>query len=334
MIEPIAPPRSILVIQLRRLGDVILTTPALAALKKRYPDAKLDFLVELPGAEAVAGHPAIDETLVYDAEGPLGALRWALKLRARRYDWVIDFLANPRTALISALSGAKVTAGPAHVRRRWAYGHLLVQPETACYAALEKVRWLSSLGVALDDAPALPRLYLARRPERVENVVGLAPASRKETRRWPAAAFSELGRLLRERHGCRIKIFWGPGERELADEVARGVGAGAEPIPETRTIAELARELVACRVLVSNCAGPKHVAVALGVPTVTVHGSSDPVSWTPVHPDHRFVRREELACIGCRSNECPTKIECLRELPAARVLPAVEELLARAGAAR
>jgi ADP-heptose:LPS heptosyltransferase len=324
----------VLVIQLRRLGDVILTTPALAALKKRYPQAKIDFLVEAPGAEAVAGHPAIDEVLVYDARGARGALSWCMKIRARRYDWVIDFLANPRTALLTALSGARVKAGPAHVRRRWAYNHPLLQPVKTEYAATEKVRWLDSLGVRLEDAPRLPRLYLVKRPERVENVVGLVPPSRKETRRWPAAAYARLGRLLRERHGCRLKVFWGPGERALADEVVAGIGEGAAAIPETRTIAELARELAQCRVVVSNCAGPKHVAVALGVPTVTVHGSSDPAAWTPVHPDHRAVRRDELFCIGCRLNECPYHLECLRDLPAERVLPAVEELLARVEAAR
>jgi ADP-heptose:LPS heptosyltransferase len=326
-------PKSILVVQLRRLGDVILTTPALSALKKRHPNAKLDFLVEEPGAEAVAGHPAIDEILVYDAKGALGALSWALKIRARRYDWVVDFLANPRTALLTALSGAAVKAGPAHVRRSWAYNRKMIQSPKACYAALEKVRWLAALGVTPEDAPALPQLYVAKRPETIENVVGLVPPSRQVTRRWPAESWSRLGRLLRDKHGCRLKVFWGPGEKALADEVVRGIGAGAEAIPETRTIAELARELAACRVVVSNCAGPKHVALALGVPTVTIHGSSDPASWTPVHPDHRFVRLEELDCIGCRSNTCPYDLECLKQLPAERVLPAVEELLARAGAA-
>ncbi len=326
-------PARILVVQLRRLGDVILTTPALAALKKRYPQAKLDFLVEAPGAEAVAGNPDIDEILIYDPAGALTALRWALKIRARRYDWVIDFLANPRTAVISALSGATVKAGPAHVRRRWAYNRLLVQPERAVYAAREKVLWLQSLGIPAAPAAELPRIYLAARPAHLDNIVGLAPASRKDTRRWPARHWIALGRLLRERRGCALRIFWGPGERALAEEVARGIGAGAETVPETRGIADLARELAACRVLVSNCSGTKHAAVALGVPTVTVHGSSDPASWTPVHPEHRFVRREELACIGCRGNVCPTQIECLRDLDAERVLPAVEELLARAGAA-
>lgn len=326
-------PKKILVVQLRRLGDVILTTPALAALKKKYPAAKLDFLVEKPGAEAVAGNPAIDEVLVYDAEGALDSLKWALKIRAREYDWVIDFLANPRTALLTALSGAAVKAGPAHVRRAWAYNHRMVQSPKAVYAALEKVRWLKDLGIAPEDAPALPQMFVAKRPEKTGNVVGLVPPSRQVTRRWPAASYARLGRLLRERHGCRLKVFWGPGEKALAEEVARGIGAGAQIIPETRTIAELGRELAECRLVVSNCAGPKHVAVALGVPTVTIHGSSDPASWTPVHPEHRFVRLEELACIGCRSNACPYNLECLNQLPAERVLPAVEELLARTEAA-
>jgi len=320
-------PKSILVIQLRRLGDVILTTPALEALKKRYPSAKLDFLVEAPGAEAVAGHPAIDEILTYDAEGPAQALRWALKIRARRYDWVIDFLANPRTALITVLSGATVRAGPAHVARRWAYNHRMLQPDRATYAGREKVLWLSILGVSPDDAPALPRLHLAERPAVLENIVGLVPPSRKETRRWPAPSYARLGRMLRDKHACRLKVFWGPGEKDLADEVVRGIGEGAYAIPETRSIAELARELASCRVVIGNCAGPKHLALALGVPTVTIHGSSDPVSWTPVHAEHRFVRLDELHCIGCRSNECPYNLECMRQLPPERVLPAVEQLL-------
>jgi ADP-heptose:LPS heptosyltransferase len=326
-------PKRILAVQLRRLGDVILTTPALEALKKRYPAATLDFLVEKPGAEAVAGHPAIDEVLVYDAAGPLGALAWARKIRARRYDWVIDFLANPRTALLTALSGAAVKAGPAHVRRSWAYNHKMVQSPKACYAGVEKVRWLAGLGVTPEDAPALPRLFLVKRPDSVANVVGLVPPSRQVTRRWPADSYARLGRLLRDKHGCRLKVFWGPGEKALADEVVRGIGAGAEAIPETRTIADLARELVECRVVVTNCNGPKHVAVAHGVPTVTIHGSSDPASWTPVHPDHRAVRMDELECIGCRSNECRFSLECMNQLSPERVLPAVERLLLRAGAA-
>jgi ADP-heptose:LPS heptosyltransferase len=325
--KPIEIPQSILVIQLRRLGDVILTTPALKALKTVYPSAKLDFLAERPGAEAVKGLDFIDETLVYDSGSIVDDIRWIRAIRARRYDWVIDFLANPRTALLTAFSGAAVKAGPGHVARRWAYNVRLAQSPDACYAALEKVRWLSALGVLPENAPPLPVLALAARPAALGNTVGLVPPSRKETRRWPAASWARLGRLLRDAHGCDIKIFWGPGERPLAEEVARGIGAGASIIPETRTIGELARELASCRVVVSNCAGTKHVAVGVGVPTVTIHGSSDPAAWTPDHPEHRAVRLDELPCIGCRSNECRYHLECMTQLPAERVLPAVVALL-------
>lgn len=299
-----------------------MTTPALEALKARYPDAKLDFLVEAPGAEAVAGHPAVDETLVYD-----GAPSWLWRIRARKYDWVVDFLGNPRTALLTAFSGAKVKAGPGHVARRFAYNVRMRQSPDTCYASLEKVRWLSALGVKESDAPALPRLFLASKPASVPNVVGFFPASRKATRLYPAASWVRLGKLLRDKHGAAVRVFWGPGEEELAREVAAGIGAGAECAPRTAGVKDLARELAACRLVVSNCAGPKHVAVAVGTPTVTVHGSSDPRAWTPAHPEHKAVRLDELHCIGCRLNDCPYNLECMSQLPPERVLAACESLL-------
>lgn len=320
-------PERILVIQLRRIGDVILTTPAVAALKARYPRARLDFLVEPPGAEALEGNPDIDEVLVYHPRTALDTARWWSKVRRRRYDWVIDFLGTPRSAVLTFMSGAKVKAGPAHVGHRWAYDTRLRESSTTRYAALEKILLLAPLGVPA-PAEALPKLYLARRPESPENIVGLVPASRKETRRWPAESYAELGRRLRASHGCRVLVFWGPGERELAEEVARGIGEGAEATPPTATLRDAAALLARCRLVVTNCNGPKHMAVALGVPTVTVHGSSDPASWTPAHPLHRAVRRSELPCIGCRLNRCPTRMECLRELPVERVEAAALELLA------
>lgn len=319
-------PKSILVVQLRRIGDVILTTPALRALRKRFPEARLDILVEPPGAEALRGLPWLDGVLVYDARGPLEAFSWAKSIRAREYDWVIDLMGNPRTAMITAMSGARLKAGPGHVFHRWAYGVKLPQSTETCYAAEEKIRMLAPLGVpATDDV--LPRLALAER-DLAGNVVALAPASRKRTRRWPADKYAALGRLLREKLGCELLVLWGPGERPLAEEVARGAGEGARVSPETKTLADAARLLASCRLLVTNCSGTKHLAVAHGVPTVTVHSSSDPKAWNPPAAAHPFVRREELHCIGCRLNDCPYNLECLRDLEPERVLEACLKALA------
>lgn len=318
-------PKKILVVQLRRIGDVVLTTPALAALKRKFPNAPISFLVEPPAVEAVQGLPFVDEVIVYDANGFLAALSFARAVRQRGFDLVVDLMGNPRTALLTALSGAAVKAGPAHVFHRWAYNLPLPQSTTVMYAAREKIRMLAPLGVPDEEfpLPSWPNSY----PPAAGNVVGLVPASRKETRRWPADQYAELGRLLRDRHACDIVVFWGPGERALAEEVARGIGGGARISAETKSLSEAAEALSRCRLVVTNCSGLKHVAVALGVPTVTVHGSSDPMAWNPRSPRHQAVRLDELPCIGCMNNACPTEIECLRDLPAARVLDACARLL-------
>lgn len=328
--DGLKPPKRILVIQLRRIGDVILTTPAVAALKARWPQTPLDFLVEPPGAEALAGNPNIERIHVYKSDGSFGTFGWLRRIRRENYDWVIDFMGNPRSAMLTAFSGAAVRAGPAHVSHRWAYNLRLVQSKTTHYAGQEKIRVLAELGVP-GNFPFLPRLYIAGDSRPPGARVALAPASRKETRRWPAASYAEVGRKIGDRTGNEILVFWGPGEKKLAEEVANGIGNGARITTETRSLADAALQLAGCRLLITNCNGTKHLGVALGIPTVTIHGSSDPDSWNPPDPRHLVVRLSpvELPCIGCGLNRCPYELQCMRDLPPERVLRAAMSLLAR-----
>ena len=109
--------------------------------------------------------------------------------------------------------------------------------------------------------------------------------------------------------------------------MAQGIGDGALASPETRTLAEMARFMAACRLIVTNCNGPKHVAVGLGIATLTIHGSSDAASWNPPHARHPFVRLDGLSCLACRLNECPTNMECMTQLSPERVFAAAGPLL-------
>ncbi|MBI5200544.1 MAG: glycosyltransferase family 9 protein [Elusimicrobia bacterium] len=345
MLERAASPKKILVIMLRRIGDVILTTPALRALKKRFPAAELHFRAERPGAQAVAGDPSIDRLLTYaPAPGESGGaayFRWLRDVRRERYDWVVDFLGTPRSAILTFASGAPLRAGPAHVWHRWAYNRPLTQSTTACYAGLEKIRVLKTIDERIDDSDFLPRIHVppdaaehARRvidslwPDANGPLIGLVPASRKGTRQWPAASYGKLASELARALNARVLVFWGPGERAVADAVLAASGGAAKLSPETGGLKDLAGYVSQCRLVVTNCSGPKHVAVSTGAATVTVHGSSDPVSWNPPHPRHVVVRRDELPCIGCRQNDCPLgTTECLRDLEPARVAAAALELL-------
>ncbi|MBI5211706.1 MAG: glycosyltransferase family 9 protein [Elusimicrobia bacterium] len=308
-----------------------MATPAVSALKKRYPAAEIDFLVEPPADEVLAGNPHLARVLAYRCGGWRDYLAWLWRVRSGRYDWVIDFMGNPRSAILAAASLAPVRAGPSHVGHRWAYNLRLTQSTTTHYAGREKVRLLSVLGVEDAGGPAgasvLPEVYLGiRKGPDSAGPIALAPASRRITRQWPAKHYASLGRMLRERLGCAVVVLWGPGERALAEAVAAGIGEGATA-PETRTLREAAAMLAGCRLLVSNCSGTKHLAVALGVPTLTIHGSSDPVSWTPPDPRHAALRCESLGCIGCGRNECLARLECLEGLAPERVCEAACALL-------
>ncbi|MBI5244820.1 MAG: glycosyltransferase family 9 protein [Elusimicrobia bacterium] len=335
-------PEKILVLMLRRIGDVLLTTPAVKALRKAFPEAVIDFLVEPPADQLLRAGPDISSVLRYDPS-LAGSLRWILQIRRARYDWVVDFLGTPRTALLSFLSRARVRAGPAQVAHRWAYTHLLRQPPSACYNALEKIRLLGALGLSPDESDCLPELHVPEASqrfardalaatfggvERAQPLVGFVPGSRRPTRRWPPGHYAELGRLLRGRQGVKILVFWGPGERERASQVVSGIGAGAALSPPVANLMDLAGLLSACRIVVSNCNGPKHIAAACGVKTLTIHGSSDPACWNPPDPSrHPFIRLEKLQCIGCRLNRCPYGMECMNNLSPQAVSTAAENLL-------
>ena len=190
-------------------------------------------------------------------------------------------MGNPRSAFLSFFSGAALRAGPAHVGHRWAYNRRLIQSTTTQYAALEKVLVLAPLGVSSNGLDLLPKVYLLSKPAVLEDVIALAPASRKETRRWPAASYAALGRRLREKTGSRIRVFWGPGERALAQAVVDGVGPGAElcPEPPTRRGRPPAGRLPVAHHQLQRQA-PR---LGLGRGDLDIHGSSDPASWTPAH---------------------------------------------------
>ena len=345
---PLPRPERLLIVMLRRIGDVLLTVPAARALRKLFPEARIDFLAEPPAHELLVGNPDISEVLRYGAPGggpgvaseAAKYLYWLWRVRRRRYDWVIDYMGNPRTAFLTAFSGAAVKAGPGHVSHRWAYTHPLRESSTPFYSAREKIRVLRSLGLEPDETDFLPSITEdpaaeTRAAEALERlglsgavVAGMAPASRRRTRRWPARHFARLGSLLRDRCGARLLVFWGPGERGLAEDVVRGAGDGAVLAPETRSLRDLAALIGRCRLLVTNCNGPKHIAVARRVPTLTIHGSSDPVLWNP--PDaqrHPAARRQGLDCLGCQLNDCPGDLACLEGLSPDDVFPEARRLL-------
>lgn len=317
--------KNILIIQLRRIGDVLLTTPAIEVLRKNFPNSKIDFLVEKPCNETVIGNPFINNILIYDKKTPL---KWIRDIRRKKYDLVIDFLSNPRSALITTLSGAKIKAGPQYTSSKWAYNLKLPKNELYNkYNPFLKIDLLKPLKLKKIFYP-YPKIYVPSQDcqwakkellnfnfKQNDLIIGFSPASRRNARQWPKEHFIELAKLITTRLSARILVFWGPGEKTLAKEIVQKAALPKVFIaPQTPSILKLAAMFNKIDLLISNFNGAKHIAQAVNIPTLGICSYDLPENWTPINDDRYQTIKLDLNCNDCRKNSCKNNFKCLTDL--------------------
>ncbi|SME93915.1 glycosyltransferase family 9 protein [Pseudobacteriovorax antillogorgiicola] len=298
----------ILIIQLRQLGDIILTTPCTRELKRAYPDAEIDFLVHKMGGLILPGNPYINRIISYSEKDSLGE-QWQLiqTLRGKRYDLVLDFMYNPRSALLAFLSGAKRRlAFPS--RRRVAYTELVPQDPESDYIVREKFAYLRYLGLSPQDESLILPWSEAHLGPYLENKgdlfpklqamrVILSPTHRREERQWPFAHWAELADWLVRHWQAQVIWIWGPGEKEFVEQV-QGLCQEATQLAPKTSFRELAAFMANCDLFIGNSNGPSHVAVSCRIPSLQLHGPTLAKTWCPLNMQHRAVQKAEMKQIS------------------------------------
>jgi heptosyltransferase-3 len=336
-------PLRILITRLRYLGDVILSTPAVAAVKARYPEAEIWYLAERPYAEILQGNPHL-AGIISLTKGFRGTVAALAALRGKRFTAAIDLLYNPRSAWLLFLTGIPVRVGGSRRGRARFYTHRFTAPPGMRSAVAHHLAAVAAIDVRGEET--LPRVYLspeeraagraivrASFPEGAGGrVIALHPGGTWPSKRWPPVSFAALAGMLGERLGARVLIITGPNEAAIADEVRRGSRAetAALPLLPIRTAAAV---LDACDAVVANDGGILHLAVALRRPTVGVFGPTEPEIWFPYEgrgPFALVTRREE--CAPCHLHTCD-ELDCLRRIEPREVLARVEGVLAGRSAA-
>ncbi|HUT52106.1 MAG TPA: glycosyltransferase family 9 protein [bacterium] len=331
-------PGRILVVQLRQIGDVLLTTPALRALKKRFPGARISYLAEPLPAKVLEGNPNIDEVIVRNPrEGGLEPLKTIRRARAGRFDLVVDFLANPRTALIAWLSGAKVTISYAGNRRSIFYTHAVAAE--GVFSGEQKLSLLRVLGAG-PESMELDMAVPERAKQRIaawwdekglagtaRPVVCLEPFQKWEALTYPAKSFVKVCELMRRKWGATVIVCWGPGREEDAKNIVESARPDLVLAPPT-DLFELAALYRRADLWVGVDGGPRHIAAAQGLPTFAVLGPSDD-AWTPPGPRHISVYRRDLACRPCNKRSCKSRIECMTEFKPEEVFERLEQFWER-----
>ena len=322
-------PKRILIIQLKRAGDVIVTTPVLASLRAVLPESKIDFLVDQPFAPLLENNPHIDKVQVYDRQALRSTWR---RLRDASYDWILDFQSSPRSVLAGLYSGARLRYGYGVPFWGRFFYRAIPRPGGGVSATEGKMSLVRAL---LPQVPLAGerRIYLMEKEREWavtqmgsagKGAIGLVPTHRRASRRWPASYFAELSRRLIS-SGHPVWFFWGPGEKDYVEAIGRQVPE-TRMIPET-SLREMAALLNQCKIVVTNDNGPMHLASAVGAPTVTIYGPTDPACWNPGGPRHRVLQAAHLSCLGCNLNDCPFGHECMEGVTPDRVVSEVEDML-------
>jgi ADP-heptose:LPS heptosyltransferase len=307
---------ALLAVRLRALGDVVLTIPALRALKRGHPEARLEVVTDPRYAGLLEWLPEVDRVWPLERSA-LSAWKLAGRLRRQRYDWALDFFGNPRSAMLVSLCGARATAGFDLRGRRYAYQVRVPRDApgpagTREHASAAHLRLARAAGAVADDEPARLPLPAAAREQGVRllreagvmrpaRTVGLVAAGTWATKTWPASHASLLARRLLEA-GREVVVISGPGEEAVTATVLR-LAPGARQLPPC-DVPALAGAIANLEAVVGTDSGPRHLAAALDVPTYAWFGPTHPETWQPPGERHGYWRAP-LPCAGCDRVACP-----------------------------
>lgn len=335
-------PARILFIRLTALGDVVLATPALRALRRRFPQARIDWLVDAAYVPLLEKNPHLTHLVPYDRRGEhaggAGLLRLRAQLRRQRYDLVVDLQRKPKTvALARGLGAARVVALQKRTKAELLRAMVgLQRPQVKAHAIQMYLDALSPLQVAGDElgleVPLAPTARLSA--ERVcgagedRRFVAIAPGARWATKRWLPERFGAVARALHQA-GHPLLLLGGPTDAEALAAVRAAVGA---ELPDTASLGVdgLVGALARCKLLVACDSGPLHLASALQVPAVALYGPTAPRRWAP-RAGAVTVIHKGLVCSPCSNHgsaRCPIGThQCMKEISAEEVVAAALALL-------
>jgi len=286
----------ILVIVYKGIGDVLLTTPLLRALKKGIPDSRLYFLTRRPSRAILAGNPRLDGVFIRE-DRPLAAIRRA------GIDISLDFMRSSSSGFYALFSGAKKRLAFSFPTGRLFHNILPAKKDTRHYTVLDRLELLEPLGVAPDGTQ--PELsFLPANAARAENFLtgaGVRPGDKiitfditspREHRRWAPERFAALADRLSAAYGAKVVFLWGPGELDYV-KAALALAREKHLLCPDFDLLDLAALIGRAFLHVGTSSAPMHIAVSQRVPTFIIYAPQNaPWSWTPPGPAHSWAQGE------------------------------------------
>jgi heptosyltransferase-1 len=341
-------PRRILIIKLGSIGDVVHTLPALADLKRSFPEAEIDWLVESKARVLLDGNPWLHEVVEIDthrwrrswSSATLSDMRRiAGKLRSRQYDVAIDFQGLWKSAVLGKVSGARKLVGFDRTTLKEPGCRIFydepIKPALTARHVIDIYKELPrSLGVTPGphcfhlSVPEEDQQYIAQQlsSRQISDCVLLNPGGGWDTKNWAPENYALLHDKLRQETGLHSVLTWGPGEEPLVERVLAAC-VGTPPVTFPTSLTQLIALLKQAKLFVGGDTGPLHLAAACGTPIVGIFGPTDPQRNGPFSSED-IVVSHQVPCGPCYKRTCPIyNKECLRLVQVDEVSQAVQRRL-------
>jgi lipopolysaccharide heptosyltransferase II len=340
--------RSVLVVRLRSIGDTVLATPSLYALKRFLPHVQLDILLEDWVAPLLDGFEYVDNIITLERRSTLGRAAAARRIRSTQYDVVYNLHGGTTATLLTRASGAPHRVGYANYQYGGLHNHLapsssVLWGRDKTHSVEQQLALLGWTGVPVTDRPET-RLAVTRQAsesmsarlrssgvgDRTTPLAVIHPAAAFNTKQWATENFAHVAEVLSSR-GLEIVAITAPSETEIASRLQECTGVQIATFTDL-SLPEVTALLARSQLFVGNDSGIAHMAAAAGIPSVVIFGSSNIAHWRPWAKAPAEVVAEELDCQPCHGYFCEkfAEPECIKRVSVERVLGSIDRVLREA----
>jgi heptosyltransferase-2 len=337
--------KRILIARTDRIGDVLLSTPVIKALRDRFPQSYIAMMVSPYAKDIVAGNPYLDKVIVLDKEGKhkgwFRSVKLVRELKKEKFDLALILHPASRVHLLTFLSGIPrrigydrklgflLTDAIKHTKQLGEKHESEYNLDLLRYLGIEAKDRSLFMPVRIDSEKWVQGFFKQEAVNETDRLLALNPAASCPSKIWPVERFAQVADRLAQKYGFKILVISSAKDYKLADNLIKHMHSAAINLAGKTSITQLAGILKRCQLFISNDSGPVHIACAVGTPVISIFARNQaglsPKRWGPVGARDRILHK--AACIECLAHNCQKGFACLKAISVEDVISAADSIL-------
>ncbi|MCM8795940.1 MAG: lipopolysaccharide heptosyltransferase II [Candidatus Omnitrophica bacterium] len=340
------PYKRILIVRTDRIGDVLLSTPVIKAMRDAYPEAYIAMMVSPYTKEILEGNPYLDEVIVYDKEtthkGWFSSIRFTQQLKKKGFNLAIILHPTNRVHLISFFARIKrrigydrklsflLTDRIRHTKQLGERHELEYNLDLVRYLGIEPKDKCLFMPIKSESENWIEALLKKESINKTDKLLAIHPGASCPSKIWPSERFARVCDRLIEKYNFKVLIIAAGKDIEIADKVIKNMHHPVINLAGMTSISQLASLLKRCHLFISNDSGPVHIASAVGTPVISIFGRSQkglsPLRWGPLGKRNKILHKE-IGCLECLAHNCKKDFLCLKAISVEDVLDCVDQIM-------